>query len=757
MSKKKWIALICACLMIVSVLAGCSGNSDEGKKDEKYVAVVNGVRITRPIFAAMFNLELSKLFTADEECLPFEDIGRETFYKALKERKNEDGKTYYEQLVESTLESSRQFVVNMQMAQGDKDWPSDEDMKKSKDELKSDIEMSAIQYQIESADEFCIMMELVPLQDYLEFAILSEAIDAYNQKKMDAFKVDADDLFAFYEAHFDAYEDLRVRTVKVRHSLFMTEGLSSDEKTALKAKVDGYIEAYKNGTMTMDEIVALTGDVGSDGKPNADGYYDVTEGSNFVPEFLDWAMARETVSAEKELDVVESDYGYHIMQCTKIWTLSYEDDAVKDVVELDFRIDLLDKEVQDLAKDAKYDMKDRKDDVIESFVRQIATLSFEGSKPIVLPEKVEDAPAGEAIVGMLGEDKMWLSDYSYFFSSAVREVVGTDFKVDQSLSEKEQVEQLNAFLNSPYKDTGKTYLQYCKERALQLQKEIMIVYNKAIAENGELSKDRIKEINSEVDSMIEQYLSYNGSSMGITTKDEMMQYMMSMNVNEYKRLNLMQTIVSEYSTKKTADMKPEATVLKDFYNAHKDLYRVVTVRHIYLAYADKNGNLYDDEKKAEVTALANQLVQKLRNGDDAELLVQTWSQDTEAEYDLGLVDLLAGSTALDKAVVDWALAQNTIGATTVKLIATESGYEIVIVEGILEYDGQKGITANSQNTLDSLKTSIETSYKNEQFQKMVDGFVAEADLTVTDVDEEAMQKVAEAYLDYEPEEDKKEE
>lgn len=757
MSKKKWIALICACLMIVSVLAGCSGNSDDGKKDEKYVAVINGVRITRPIFAAMFNLELSKLFAADEDCLPFADIGRETFYTALKERKNEEGKTYYEQLVESTLESSKQFIVNMQMAQGGKDWPSDEDLKKNKDTIKSNIEMSAIQYQIESADEFCIMMELVPLKDYLEFAVLSEAIDVFNQKKVDTAKVNEEDLFAFYEAHFDAYEDLRIRTVKVRHSLFKTAGLSSDEKAALKVKVDGYIEAYKNGTMTMDEIVALTEDVGADGKPNADGYYDVTEESNYVTEFLDWAMKRENVSAEKELDVIETTHGYHIMQCTKIWTLSYEDKAVKDVVELDFRIDLLDKEVQDLSKDSKYDVKDRKDDVIESFVRQIATLSFEGSKPIVLPEKVEDAPAGEAIVGMLGEDKMWLSDYSYFFSSAVREVVGTDFKVDQSLSEKEQYEQLTAFLNGPYKDTGKTYLQHCKERALQIQKEIMITYNKAIAETGELSKDRIKEINSEVDSMIEQYLSYNGSSMGITTKDEMMQYMMSMNVNEYKRLNLMQTIVSEYSTKKTADMKPEATVLKDFYNAHKDLYRVVTVRHIYLAYADKNGNLYDDEKKAEVTALANQLVQKLRNGDDAELLVQTWSQDTEAEYDLGLVDLLAGSTALDKAVVDWALAQNTIGATTVKLIATKSGYEIVIVEGILEYDGQKGITANSQNTLDSLKTSIETSYKNEQFQKMVDGFVAEADLTVTDVDEEAMQKVAEAYLDYEPEEDKKEE
>ena len=46
MNKKKWIALIVACLMVVTVLVGCSGK-------EKVAAKVNGMAITRPIFAAL--------------------------------------------------------------------------------------------------------------------------------------------------------------------------------------------------------------------------------------------------------------------------------------------------------------------------------------------------------------------------------------------------------------------------------------------------------------------------------------------------------------------------------------------------------------------------------------------------------------------------------------------------------------------------------------------------------------------------------
>lgn len=762
MNKKRLIALLCICVLLVVVIVGCSGN-----KFEKYAAKVNGVAITRSIFANILNTELSLLYSEAPENLSFDDFGTEDFYKHLKEEKNADGETYYNQLVESTLEQSQLFIINVKLAEAAKEWPSEDELEETRKERQELLESAVSYYGAETADELCIMMYGIPLEDHIEYYALSGAVDDFNSAKMEGMTVDEDDLFAFYEAHFDDYEDVRVRTVQVRHSLFLTtktddEGnevdLTAAEKTALKATVDGYVEAYKNGTMTMDEIVALSADA-TDGVPNNDGYYDVTEDANYVEEFLDWAMSREVVS--DELEVIETDYGYHIMQCTKIWTLSYEDDAVKDVVDMDFRGDLLEKELKDLAKEDRYAIKNRRDDIIDSFVKQIVTGNYEGSEPIETESatpapEYNDAEASEEIVGTLGDMNLYRSDYSYFFSSAVLEIVGTDFKVDNSLSEEEQYQQLRDFLDSPYKDEGITYLQRSKDRALELLTQFMLTWKQAVAEGETLTEEEIETLNSEVDSIVDQYVSYYGSTVGVSTRDAMMEYMMGMNVNEYKRLNLLQTIVSNFSSVKMEEMEVTDDTLKDYYGEYEEDFRVVTVRHIFLSLLDDKGNAVSAEKKAEVKAVADQLIQKIKNGDTTELLVQVWSEDANAEYDLGLVDITAGNTDLDESIAQWALGQTSMGAATVKLFETTSGYEIVLVEGILEYDGQQGITASEETTVDSLKTTIETAYKNEEFQKLVDGYVAASGLTVENINEAIISQVVDEYLTYEPTEEEDE-
>lgn len=739
MNKKKWIALICACLMVVAVLAGCNGTK------AKYAAKVNGTAITRPIFVTLFNVELSMLYAEDETCLPFEQLGTDAFYEALKETKNQEGKTYFEQLVTSTLDSCQKFVINLQMAKKDKSWPSKKDLQKDKDNMRADIEQAVSYYGAEDADQFCIMTEGIPLEDYLEYYALSGALDEFNNDKMEKYEIDEADLREFYDAHVELYKELRVRTVRVRHSLFLTEELNETEKAALKTEVDGYVTAYNNGTMTMDEIVALSEDPGVE---ENDGYYDVTEDASYVEEFLDWAVSRETVS--DEIEVIETKHGYHVMQCTKIWTPDFDDDSVKDVVKVDFRADLLDKEFIDLATEKKNEIKNRNDKVIDSFVKQAVTGAFEGSKALEQPTpKPKDEAASETYVATLGADKLWSADYGYFFSKAVSEIISEDFTIDNTLSEKEQYDQLVAFLNGSYKDSGKTYLESCKERALELQMQFIITYNKAIEAGNALTDKRIEELNSEIDSLIDQYLSYYGSSFGVSTRDEMMDYMMGMNVSEYKRFNLLQTIVSEFADAKMKEMKPSGDVLKAYYNANKDSYRTVTVRHIFLSLVDKDGNAVSTDKKAEITAIANQLIQKIKDGDSADLLVEVWSEDENAQYDLGLVDLLKGSTTLDADIVTWAMNQAKIGKDTVKLFETKSGYEIVLVEGILEYDAQQGIAASEDLTADSMKSTVESSYKNEQFQKLVDEYVAASTLTVENVNQELIDKAVEAYLTYE--------
>ncbi|MBP3391797.1 MAG: peptidylprolyl isomerase [Clostridia bacterium] len=746
MNKKKWIALIVACLMVVTVLVGCSGK-------EKVAAKVNGMAITRPIFAALYTMEVQQLIEEAPEGISFDKMPKPEFIDDLKKAKNAEGKSYYDQLIEDTLEQCQIFVANVQLGKKSKEWPTKKEIEEEKNDIQVELEEYASYNQQEDVDMFCIAVTGLPMKDYLEFAALSMGLNAYNEAKMDAMKVEDSDLRTFFDAHLEDYEALCVRTVRVRHSLFMTEGLTEDELTALKAEVDGYVAAYKNGTMTMDEIVALSDDVDQEGKPNEDGYYDVTENSNFVEEFLDWAMEQDTVT--DTLDVVETEYGYHIMKCEKIWTLGFDDASVKDVVDLDYRAVMLEQELKDLTTEKKYAIKNRDNKVIDSFVRQVLTGNYEGSNPLPQSSATpapEDAKASETYVGTIGETKLWSSDYMYFFTNAFAEIVLPDYTTDEDLSQQEKYDALLALLEKPYKNEGVTYLEKCKTHAVELYRQFMITYGAAMGEREPLTDKELASLDSEVDTFINQYLSYQGASLGLETRDEATDYLISMNVNEYKRFNRLQHVVSEYSEKKMEAMKPSQEDLRNYYNQNKDDFRIVTVRHIYLSLLDEDGKAISADKKATVTAVANQLVQKIKDGDSPELLVEAWSESEEAPYDLGLVDLRVGNQDLDEDIVKWAVQQTAIGKNVVKLFETKSGYEIVVVEGILEYNTQQGITASSGTTADSLKEAVTTAYKNAELKKLVDDLVAASDLKVENLNQEAIQAVVDEYLEFDPSE-----
>ncbi len=739
--KKRWIAMACVVLLLVSVFAGCADET----KSEKYAAKINGVAITRPIFVSLFKVQLSLLYEEAPENLSFEKLGTAGFVDVLKETKNAQGQSYYDQLIEQTLEECQTLIANIDLAKKNDAWKSEADLEKEQQEELESIELEATQYGIEDVDLYYITNNGIPVKDYVAFATISQLLSAFNTEEMEKIEVDETDLRAYYDAHEADYESLRIRTVRVRHSLFNTEELSEGEKQAVLTKVQGYVEAYRNQSMTMDEIVALSEDPGV---TTNDGYYDVTEDANFVEAFKDWALSQETVT--DTIEIVETEYGYHVMQCTKIWVPDFEDEAVHDTVKMNFQVELLEKDLKDRAKDDAYAIKDRHNDVIESFVTQMLSGNFEGSTSVEPAEPQEpDAAASDDAVATLGEAQLWKSDYTYFFNTALYEIVQPDYTPsDEDLSEKEQVEALRAFLDQPYKDEGVTYLQRCKDRALELQVQFIITYNQAVKEEFALTDDEVTELNSEIDSLIDQYLSYYGASFGVTTRDEMCNYIANMNVNEYKRLSLSQALVSEFAEKKQEAMKPTESVLKDYYNANVDQFRVVTVRRIFLSLVDGNGEAVSAEEKAAIKKKADALIVRIQAGDTPELLVQMWSEDPDAEYDAGLVDLTADSTAMDEAIVAWTKTVTTIGKHTVKLFETEEGYEIVLVEGILDYEQQQGIAASEDSTVTNLQEAVETQYKNDEFQKLVDSYVAASALKVENVKQELIDQVVEGYLTY---------
>ena len=197
-------------------------------------------------------------------------------------------------------------------------------------------------------------------------------------------------------------------------------------------------------------------------------------------------------------------------------------------------------------------------------------------------------------------------------------------------------------------------------------------------------------------------------------------------------------------------MEPEDEALKAFYEKNPDDYRIVTIRHISKSLLDEEGNALSETEQAEVLRLMEALQSKLENGDSAEALVMGYSDASDASYSAGLLDLQKSSASIAQEVIDWAFAQNEIGA--ISLIKTDSSYELVIIEGLTNYSESSGTVASSTYTsTETVVASVTSAYKNEAFDESVQAYVAEHNLTLTDVQSEVVDQVAEEFLTYDGE------
>lgn len=123
---------------------------------------------------------------------------------------------------------------------------------------------------------------------------------------------------AYYDEHAAGYAENGVFKVdmkaNVRHILLQPEDTTSEESWAVCLEnAQALLDQWKQGEATEDSFAALAKEHSADGGSAADGglYTDITPTTNFVPSFLSWTVnpARQA----GDTDIVESDYGYHIM------------------------------------------------------------------------------------------------------------------------------------------------------------------------------------------------------------------------------------------------------------------------------------------------------------------------------------------------------------------------------------------------------------------------------------------------------------
>ena len=128
----------------------------------------------------------------------------------------------------------------------------------------------------------------------------------------------------------------------VRHLLVALEGgttgtdgtkvYSDDEKAAAKAEATELYEQWKKGDATEESFIALVKEHSDDGSAEEGGLFeDISPESQYVPNFLNWAIDSSRKAGDAE--VIETEYGYHIMYYVGDSETTYRDLLIRDAMQ----------------------------------------------------------------------------------------------------------------------------------------------------------------------------------------------------------------------------------------------------------------------------------------------------------------------------------------------------------------------------------------------------------------------------------------
>ncbi len=139
----------------------------------------------------------------------------------------------------------------------------------------------------------------------------------------------------YYVAYFISSDDNTDPMANVRHLLVKFKGGTEDEETEeityseaemneAKEKAEGYLKTWKEGKANEESFIELVKKHSDDTSAEDGGLFeDINPDSQYVPEFLAWAISDDRKAGDAE--VIKTEYGYHVMYYVGDDELSYRD------------------------------------------------------------------------------------------------------------------------------------------------------------------------------------------------------------------------------------------------------------------------------------------------------------------------------------------------------------------------------------------------------------------------------------------------
>jgi foldase protein PrsA len=260
-----------------------------------------------------------------------------------------DGQTAKDQVKKSTLDNIQEIKIQLLKAKEEGIKLTDDDL----NNIDSGINQRISNYGSEAKAEEAIMSTYgVTLEDYKGVYKDLYLVQKYNSAEREKITVSDDDIQKYYDANKKEYDKVTVTHILISTVDSNGQAVSASKKSEAKKKAEDLMAQVKAGA----DIKTLAEKNSQDpGVTSNKGEYTFGKGE-MVAEFENWAFASHNAG---DVGIVESSYGYHVIQFQKRVVSTFKDvkDTIKSTLVSTKYNDQLTKSLEAWKKESRFAIK----------------------------------------------------------------------------------------------------------------------------------------------------------------------------------------------------------------------------------------------------------------------------------------------------------------------------------------------------------------------------------------------------------------
>ncbi len=266
-----------------------------------------------------------------------------------------------------------------------------------------------------------------------------------------------------------------------------------------------------------------------------------------------------------------------------------------------------------------------------------------------------------------------------------------------------------------------------KKSTIEQIQELKIQVIKAKEAGMKLDSADMKEVDAAIDQQIQTYQTRNEAEAALKER-------YGVTLSELKEIYKNLTLAQKYQESIIKDVSVSDDEVTKYYDENKDSFDKVTVTHILISTVDSNQQPVSEGKKAEAKKKAEELLAKVKAGEDIKVLAEQNSDDKPAvttkggrgyqgEYTFGRQEMV---TEFE----DWAFADRKAGDAAI--VESRFGYHV------MQFHNRTHTPI--EDLKEGIKSSLLSQKQSDEFTKKLDEFKKDAKFSIK-LNEEAITKI----------------